>query len=269
MDAGVRSVALGAAAAVTVVAAYAFGSSQGAGPPDVAAAQLQPASAVEGEGPGTIALIGTGESTGVPDQLTFRLSVTRKADDVTTAIGDAGASMRRVLLALGREDVRRKDVQTTGLSVRPDYDYSSWGPPVLSGYVATQSVSVLVRELRDSGAAITAATEAGGNAVRLSGVDLRIGDREELLARAREAAVAQARAKAEQYSAATDQALGAVRSVREVRTRGGGPVALSYERAARDTAAAVPIRAGSEDLEVTVAVVWELASADGGTNEVR
>ncbi len=260
MEAGVRSLALGAAAALTVVSAYAWGSSQGDGAPDATAAGvLRPAAAVAGgEAARTIAMRGTGESTGVPDQLTFRLSVRAKAGDVTTAMDDASRSMRRVLGALGRADVRRKDVQTTGLSVRPDYDYSSSGPPVLTGYAATQSVSVLVRDLRDSGAAIAAATEAGGNAVRLSGVRLRIGDREALLAEARDAAVAQARAKAEQYAAATGQALGPVLTVREVRSSGGTPAEMVNARAVLDAAASVPIRAGSEDLEVTVAVAWEL-----------
>jgi uncharacterized protein YggE len=256
MDA-VRSLALGAAAAVTVVSAYTLGGSHGDG---TTTAALSPVSANEGtpRDSGTIALRGTGESTGVPDQLTFRLAVRGKAGDVTTALGDASRHMRRVLSALEDADVRRRDVQTTGVSVRPDYDWSASGPPVLTGYVATQSVSVLVRDLRDSGSAIAAATEAGGNAVRLSGVRLRIGDRDALLADARDAAVAQARAKAEQYAAATGQTLGPVLSVREVGARGGSPVELSYRAAALDAVAAVPIRAGSEDLTVTVAVEWSL-----------
>lgn len=259
MDASVRSLALGAAAALTVVSAYAVGSSQAEATTEGAAATAtQAVGTGEAGDTRTIALRGTGESTGVPDQLAFRLSVRAKAGDVTTALDDASTTMRRVLGALGRADVRRRDVQTTGLSVRPDYDYSSSGPPVLTGYVATQSVSVLVRELRDSGAAIAAATEAGGNAVRLSGVSLRIGDREQLLAEARDAAVAQARAKAEQYAAATGQTLGPVLSVREVGAHGGAPVELAYGRGTLDAAAPVPIRAGSKDLEVTVAVAWEL-----------
>ena len=256
MDA-VRSLALGAAAALTVVSAFALGGNQD--DPAVAGGLSPVGAAEDGSAErGTIALRGTGESTGVPDQLTFRLAVRAKAGDVTTALDDASRSMRRVLSALGGADVRRRDVQTTGLSVRPDYDWSSEGPPVLTGYVATQSVSVLVRDLRDSGAAIAAATEAGGNAVRLSGVRLRIGDRDALLAEARDAAVEQARAKAEQYAAATGQTLGPVLSVREVRARGGSPVDLSYRAAALDKTAAVPIRAGSEDLQVTVAVEWSL-----------
>jgi len=256
MDA-VRSVALGAAAALTMVSAFALGGSQGDPTATAAVAPVSANDGTPGDG-GTMALRGTGDSTGVPDQLTFRLSVRGKAGDVTTALDDASRSMRRVLSALGGADVRRRDVQTTGLSVRPDYDWSSSGPPVLTGYVATQSVSVLVRDLRDSGAAIAAATEAGGNAVRLSGVRLRIGDRDALLAEARDAAVAQARAKAEQYAAATGQTLGPVLSVREVHARGGSPVELSYRAATLDAAAAVPIRAGTEDLTVTVAVEWSL-----------
>ncbi|MFP5252863.1 MAG: SIMPL domain-containing protein [Actinomycetes bacterium] len=257
MDAGVRSVAMGVAVAVTVVSAYALGSG---GADDAVTTGLSPASAGEEAdgGTGTIALRGTGERSGVPDQLSFRLSVRAKADDVTTALDDTSRTLRRVLAALEGVQVRRRDVQTTGLSVRPDYAYYSSGPPVLTGYVATQSVSVLVQELRDSGAAIAAAVEAGGNAVRVAGVRLRIGDRDALLADARDAAVAQARAKAEQYAAATGQTLGPVLSVREVHARGGRDVALAYGRAALDTAAAVPIRAGTEDLTVTVAVVWEL-----------
>lgn len=257
MDAGMRGLVVGATAALAVVSAYALGSN---GTPGPVVAEVASASTTEkgSAAAGTIALRGTGERTGVPDQLTFRLAVRGKADDVTTALDDASSTMRRVLAALDRADVRRRDVQTTGLSVRPDYAYFSSGPPVLTGYVVRQSVSVLVRDLRDSGQAIAAATTAGGNALRVSGVQLRIGDRDALLAAARDAAVAQARAKAEQYAAATGQALGPVRSVREVHARGGRDVDLAYGRASLDTAAAVPIRAGTEDLRVTVAVVWEL-----------
>lgn len=256
---GARGMLPGAAVALAVLVAYLLG----AGNPTVvttAAGTGEGTSAGAGERPRTIALRGTGESTGVPDQLGFRLEVRARTDDVTTALDEASRTMRRVLAALERVQVRRRDVQSTGLSVRPDYAYPASGPPVLTGYVATQTVSVLVRRLRDSGAAIAAAAEAGGNAVRLSGVSLRIGDREQLLADARDAAVEQARTKAEQYAEATGQTLGPVLSVREVHARGGRDVELSYGRAMMDlAAAAVPIRAGSEDLKVTVAVVWELA----------
>lgn len=264
MDATVRSLALGAAAALTVVSAYAVGAAGGDGgdvgsaAADAAGTGAAPTGSGEGDQRRTLSLQGTGESTGVPDQLTFRLAARAKADDVSTALGDASSTLRRVLGALREAGVRGKDVRTTGLSVQPDYAYYPSGPPVLTGYVATQSVSVLVRELADAGATITAATVAGGNAVRLSGVDLRIGDRDALLAEARDAAVGQARTKAEQYAAAAGDTLGAVLSVREVAARGGAPVPSAYGGLTRDAVAAVPIKAGTQDLRVTVAVVWEL-----------
>lgn len=51
---------------------------------------------------------------------------------------------------------------------------------------------------------------------------------------------------------------GAASHRRTVRARGGAPVPQAYGRVVMDAAAAVPIRARSEDPEVTVAVVWEL-----------
>ena len=63
-------------------------------------------------------------------------------------------------------------------------------------------------ELDRAGDAITAAVRTGGNAVRVGDIRLLVGDREGVLKRARDAAVAEATAKAEQYAEATGQTLG-------------------------------------------------------------
>jgi uncharacterized protein YggE len=243
---------VGAGAALAMVAAYTFGSAPPA-PLPAAAGESVPAPSR------TISLRGTGEVVGIPDQLTFRFSVVHRGGDVTTSLTRADAAARRVLTALAREGVARRDVQSTGLSIRPEYDYRSSGPPVLTGYVVTESASVLVRDLARAGAALRAVAEAGGNAVRVHGIGLGIGDREALLTRARDEAVATARDKAEQYAAATGQSLGGVLSLREVTGR-PAPSHRGYARAeALDAAAgAVPIRAGSEEVRVTVSVVWQL-----------
>lgn len=134
---------------------------------------------------------------------------------------------------------------------------------MITGYAVSQRMSVLVRSLPDSGDAISAAAAAGGNAIRLHGVKLRVGDEPGLLRKAREAAMTDARAKAEQYAAASGQSLGEVLSVRE--SGGGGGHKVGYQRTASDLAMAgyqsVPIRAGSADLDVSVSVVWALEPA--------
>ncbi|GAA1920933.1 SIMPL domain-containing protein [Nocardioides marmoribigeumensis] len=251
--------------ALTLFAAYSLGSGGRS-----QAAVLAPAAASEATARtyGTITMTGTGEATGVPDQLSFTLSISRKADDVATAMDQATATMRRALGALAAKGVLRKDTRSTGLSIDPEYDYPSYGPPVLTGYRVRQTVSVLVRDLRDGGRAIAAAVRAGGNATRVSGIGLRIGDKDALLADAREAAVRAATAKAQQYADATGQPLGRVLTVKEGSVAARVPQPQLLTRAmgylpTADTAAleALPIRAGRSDLSVRVTVVWAL---DGG-----
>jgi uncharacterized protein len=164
-----------------------------------------------------------------------------------------------VLGALRDEGVRADDIQTTGLSIDPQYDYSTEGPPILLGYGVTQRASVLVRSLADAGAALSATVEAGGDAVRLGGLRLLIGDKDALLRKARTAAVEEAKAKAEAYAEAAGRDLGEVTSVRELVATPHAPqpyeVAAYRDALAKDLSR-VPIRAGSSDLKVTVAVAW-------------
>ena len=259
---------------LVTVAAYLLGgarSSEAAVQPAPAAARTAPSprELARGQVPGTLTMTGQGEAVGVPDQLSFRVAVTRKEPTVPAAMDAASGTMARVLASLEQVGVERKDVQSTGLSVDPVYDYVSYRPPVLTGYRVNQSVSVLVRDLRDGGRAISTVTRTGGNDVRVSGIGLRIGDREGLLARARDAALEAATAKAEQYAAATGQELGSVLTL----TEGREAVAATRDQVrgydlartldSRAASKAVPIRAGREDLAVNVSVVWQLVPVGG------
>jgi uncharacterized protein YggE len=252
----VRTLVAAGVTAVAAVLAFLAGSAQsGASPADAAA----PVAAAVSPENASIAMSGTGETTGVPDQVAFTLTVRGHAADVTAALASANATTRRVLEAVRGQGVEVEDLQTTGLSLHPTYDYSN-GQSVLTGYAATQRLSVLVRALPDAGATMSAAVEAGGNAVRLGNVRLQIGDKDALLAQARDAAIADAQAKAEQYAEAAGRPLGDVMSVREVSAPSPSPQPLAA-RDAEDAMklAAVPIRAGTDDLRVTVSVVWSFA----------
>ena len=207
-----------------------------------------------------LVMTGTGEAVGVPDQLSFALAVKANGESVSDALGRANAISRRVLSTLRDHGVRSDDIQTTGLSIDPRYDYNDYGPPVLLGYAVTQRASVLVRSLADAGDALSSAVEAGGDAVRLSRLQLRIGDKDELLRQAREAAVADATTKAKEYATAAGTELGAVTSLREVvSTPGSSRQYLAKDVLLRAEVSPVPIRAGSTDLKVTVAITWSFA----------
>ncbi len=248
-----KGVLVAAVVALALVVAYLLGAGGGS-------AQASPTTAPASTDakPRTLVTTGTGTSVGVPDELTFSLSVGLVRSDLSSALADANTTMDRVLARLDALGVRRSDVQTTGLQMNAVYDYHAYGPPTLRGYRVSQRAQVLVRDLTRGGRAVTAAVTAGGNDVRVSDIGLRIADTDQLLARSRHDAVEQAKAKAQEYAAASGQHLGSVLSLREVHASAPRPQPVAFRAAnlASFDKAALPIRAGKDKLAVTVKIVW-------------
>ena len=146
------------------------------------------------------------------------------------------------------------------LEIEPRYDYID-NSEVLTGYRVEQSVSVVVRSLRSAGRAVSAAAWLGGNCSRVDDLSLRIGDRDALLAQARDRAVETATDKARQYAEATDQDLGDVLTLTEVTASPAEtalPVPCRQRCRAAGRLAKLPVRAGSEKVTVRVSVAWSL-----------
>jgi uncharacterized protein YggE len=254
----VRSILATALVALALLAAYLLGGGSGGGTP-AQAAEEQPEPAASSR---HLTMTGTGEATAVPDELSFALGVTLTRPTLDEALTAASTTTDRVLGVLEDRGVPRGDVQTTGLSMNPVYDYHPYDPPTITGYRVTQRATVLVRDLKSGGAVVSAVVAAGGDDVRVSDLRLLVGDSDAVMRKAREAAVAEATAKAKQYADASGEDLGDVLTLSEVRARPvPTPVYASRELAGltTDTAKALPIRAGREKGTVTVKVVWELA----------
>lgn len=243
---------------LALAVAYLLGQSGGSTP--AAQAAEEPGAAA----PRTLTMRGAGEAVAIPDQVAFDLSVRMLRPTLEESLDEANDATDQVLTAIERFGVMRKDVQTTGLEMYPVYDYPDNAPPVLKGYRVEQQAAVLVTELKQAGGAVSAAVAAGGNAVRVDGIRLGIGDPEAALAAARDDAVARATAKAEEYAAATGQELGEVMMLVEVDDSAQSSIderelfaeGLSSRAAAYDSA--LPVRAGRAELGVTVQVVWAL-----------
>ena len=249
-----RSVAVTVLVSVALLAAYLIGSAR----PSVAGAAAPTVlSASTGSPADTgITVSGTGKVTGTPDTLRISLSVTSTSQDVDTALASANKSAKAVQDAFLAKGVEKKDLQTSNVSIQPNYN--SKGAP--SGYAVTESMTASVRDLTKAGATLAAAVAAGGNAVRVDAVSFALEDTSGLVSGARKGAVDDAKAKAEQYAAAAGRSLGAVQSISEVVTSPtpqymDGPL---YARATANVAL-VPLQAGSQDLSVQVTVVYALA----------
>jgi uncharacterized protein YggE len=205
-----------------------------------------------------VTIEGTGEVEGAPDTLSITFAVQVKRDTVDAAVGDNAAVATSMLQALIEQGVQEQDVQTRNYAVQPSFTYAE-GAPVPDGYVVTNSVTVQLRDLAGSGAAIDAVTAAGGDAVQVQGVAFSLEDDSEVVKAAREQAFADARGKAEQYAALSGRSLGPVESVAEV-TRSVAPDAALYSLdQLRGEGGATPINPGEVTTSVSITVRYALA----------
>ncbi len=253
------SMSRGTAAAVAALmlgGGFVVGSHSGR--PAVAATfPLAPAAAGTTPTAAGITVTGTAQVAGRPDTLRLDLSVSVTEDSVSRALDKANGTTARVQSALGKGGVAAKDVQTSNLQIQPEYTYPSNGGPILKGYTVTEGVTATLRDLAKAGSAITSAVGAGGNAVQVNGISLDLQDNGSLLKTARDKAVDNAKAKAEQYAKASGRDLGPVVSLTE--TVSDTPP-IAYAAADRMAASPVPIKAGTQDVGVTVTVVYAFST---------
>jgi uncharacterized protein len=246
---GYRAAAIGVASAALLVGAFSLGASHPAGSPAEAATiqtiqtSQQPA--------GRITVTGTGTATGTPNQLVVTMGVQVSAGSVSTALDAANQTVSQVTAALRGQGVAAADIQTSGLSIYPNYQS---GSPVPISYQVTESLAATLNQVSAAGGQIEAAVRAGGNAITVDGVSLNLTDDGPLFAAARASAMRDARAKAGQFARAAGEPLGQVLSITSATT--SSPPDFAPSAATSAGSAAVPISAGSQQVSVSVTVVY-------------
>jgi len=209
-------------------------------------------------GPG-ITVGGRATVVGTPDTLRLDLSVVATAPTVSDALASANRSAAAVQKSLLDNKVQKKDLQTSGLTIQPEYDYSRNGAPRLKDYQVSESITAKLRDLGRAGDIIGKAVTAGGNAVRVNGISLDLEDTGALVSSARDKAFANAKAKAEQYARAAGRSLGDVVSIAEdATTPSPNPTPYGLSAASAKDMASIPVQLGSQDVSVSVTVVFAL-----------
>ena len=252
-----RGIAAGGVAAAALIGAFALGSSQGSAAPSPSGGQAQagtrPAELASVTGATRITVTGTGNVTGTPNQLVLDMGVQVNGSSVGSALASANDAVSRVTAALKARGVAAADIQTSGLSIWPNYPASSQTP---SGYGVSESITATLNSIAAAGAQIGAAAHAGGNATTVSGISLNLTDTSSLLAQARASAVADATAKATQYAKALGEPLGPVVSITD-QSDETQPAPMDYAAAsAASGKASVPISPGTQQLSVSITVVF-------------
>jgi uncharacterized protein YggE len=198
----------------------------------------------------------TGTVSRVPDLAIISAGVQTLRPTATGAIEENAARMERVRAALKRAGIADKDVQTASINRNPEYRYDNNQPPVLTGYRASNTLSVKFRDLKRTGAILDALVAEGAN--QINGPSLTIDKPETGYDEARIKAIAAGRARAELYARALGMRVARLLSVSE----SGGynmppPMPMVMMQAERSDAKTA-IEPGSQDLQVSVSMSFEL-----------
>ncbi|HEU4877675.1 MAG TPA: SIMPL domain-containing protein [Sphingomicrobium sp.] len=199
----------------------------------------------------------TGSVSRVPDLAIISAGVVTKSPTASGAIADNAARMERVRAALKRAGIADRDIQTSSINLNPDYRYDNNQPPVLTGYQASNSVSIRFRDIRNSGKILDALVTQGAN--QINGPSLTIDKPEAAYDEARTKALAAGRARADLYARSLGMRVTRLLSVSEGGTnmpRPPYPMAMMAQAERSDAKTA--IEPGSQDLEITLAMSFEL-----------
>jgi hypothetical protein len=196
----------------------------------------------------------TGEATVsvAPDLAQIDGGVTSEAKTAREASDANNAAMGKVLLALKGAGIEEKDFQTSRLSLQPQYAPNRNGPNTITGYQASNRVTIKLRDVTKVAGTIDTLVGAGANSI--GGINFMVSAPSKLLDDAREQAIADARRKAEIYARAAGVTLGSPVSISEE----GAPGAAPFRKMAAGMAASAPVAPGEETLQITVSVSWTI-----------
>lgn len=202
-----------------------------------------------------LVVTGEGRSEAAPDIATITLGVTTQADTADAALAENNTRLATVLENLRAAGIADRDLQTSGLSLGPRYDYSREGQaPRVVGYEASNTLTVRVRALDSLGTVLDKAVADGANTFQ--GLSFGLADPTAALDAARVAAVEEARRKAGLMARAAGVTLGPVLEITEA-TRMPEPYMMARGAAAK--ADSVPVAGGEVSYAAEVTITYALA----------
>jgi uncharacterized protein YggE len=169
--------------------------------------------------PPQIVVTAEGRVDAAPDIANVSAGVTTDGMTATEALRANSEAMTAVFARLKAAGIAETDIQTSNLNINPLWSnskFSSSGAPEISGYQATNMVTVVVRDLATLGDVLDQVVSDGAN--QLNGLVFGLSDPVPALDEARKQAVAEALRRAKLLAAATGVTIGPVLSI----TEGGG-----------------------------------------------
>lgn len=243
-----------AAAAMATFATVAFSGSERDTNDVRAQGEDEPTDQEEVDDVRTIRVLGRAIADVVPDVATVTMGAQHTAPKAGEALDTVSKKTEAVIENLRAAGIAERDIQTSSLSVWPQY--SGEGEQI-TGYQASNTVTVRTTDLAGLGGLIDQVSNEAGDQFRLDGVAFSVDDPDAALADVRADAIANAKTKAGQFVTGEDVEVGEIRTI--IESGSEMPIVFDEMRAAADASGeSVPIEPGSQELVVNVTVVFEL-----------
>lgn len=196
-----------------------------------------------------------------PDIAVVGTGVQTRAPTASQAMRDNAVKMDKMIAALAKAGIPKKDIQTSGINLSAQYDYSNRdgqpSGPRFIGYEASNQVSVKLRDIRKVGSLLDTMVDAG--ATNVSGPSFSIDDPTPMIAQARATALKTAAAQADYYAQTTGYRTARLVSLSESSSGGNPPMPMMVRAQFKDSAAApTPVEPGQVGSSVTLTVQYAL-----------
>lgn len=208
---------------------------------------------------------GVGVVSAPPDLAELDLGVSATAGTVSEARDVAAEAMTAIVAYFIGSGVAPADIRTRHISIQPQYDWQEVidegirrNERVLTGYQVSNTARVLVRDLDRTSELLDGAVAAGGDVVRVNGISFRIEDTTELEKEARELAVADALARADDLASYSGVALGRMVFLSEVSAQPPVFAERAFSAIASDASVSTPVSPGEQEVRLTVLAVFDI-----------
>jgi uncharacterized protein YggE len=193
-----------------------------------------------------------------PDMATINTGVQTRAMSAKDAMGQNAVQIDKLFAALIKAGIERKDLQTSGINLNPQYDYSNRTnnePPKFIGYEASNQLTVTVRKIAKAGELVDAMVGAG--ATNINGPSFGITDTSKLETQARAKAIQSAGERAAFYAQAAGYKTARLIAISEG-AEAGRPIIMTASRMAAAPDMATKIEPGQLSTSITLSFRYML-----------
>ena len=192
----------------------------------------------------------TGYADAASDRATVSAGVVQQGKTARQAMQGNATLMTAVFDELEAAGIKKSNITTSQLSLRPQYDRRDRNKPTIKGYEARNTVTVKSDDIEQVGPMLDALVRAGVN--NINQVQFTVKDPKNALDKARKDAIREAKEKAKGMAEAAGVKLGPLLSINESNRGGVSPQPMMMRARLESADAVTPISAGDQTLSVSV-----------------